>query len=141
MREIHTGEKTFSEVLCDHISKQGRKNSELYKRACITRSLYHDMSKKDYRPSFENALRIALALNLNYEETVNLLSRARLTFSPSFMLDKIIVEFLENPVYRNPGEYNLPKVDELLDDKGVEVLFSLKEDSDHFCSLIDDTMT
>ena len=124
--EQYAEEKTFAQKLCSYTASKDRENSYWYKLADISRSLYHDMSRKGYTPTFRNAVKIALALSLSFDQTTDLLARARLSFSPCFVFDRVIMQFLQSPTYCNPGEYDLSEVDEKLSNEGEYTLFSDK---------------
>ena len=133
-------EKTFYEKLDYYINRYFKDNSKkkvysLLERACVSSSLYYDMRgirntsknyKKSYKSSFENIIKIALALNLTLKEITDLLSRARLTFSPCSTVDNTIIQFLKEPVYKNSdrSEYDLSVLDGKLYDSGEKTLFS-----------------
>jgi hypothetical protein len=128
VQEEKKTEKTFSEMLFSYIAARNEKNSYWYQRACISPSLFSDMKIKTYTPKFKNAIKIALALNLSLNEINDLLARARLTLSPCFTLDAVVKQFLENPKYYNPKQYDLIKLDILLSDAGEEPIFNDESD-------------
>lgn len=119
-------EMTFSQKVTSYIVERNVKNSDLYKRAEITRSVFSDMSEKYYTPSFKTAVKVALALNLSLDETNDLLARARMALSPCFVFDRVITEFLEQPSFSSQ-DYDLFVVDSMLLGVGEKTLFSLLE--------------
>jgi len=119
----HNTEMTFSEKVTSYIVERNVKNSVLYKRAEITRSVFSDMSQKYYIPSFKTAVKVALALSLSIQDTNDLLSRARMALSPCFVFDRVIMEFLKQPSFSSQN-YDLSVLDAMLLEKGEETLFS-----------------
>ena len=123
MNGSHNTEMTFSEKVTSYIVERNVKNSVLYKRAEITRSVFSDMSQKYYIPSFKTAVKVALALSLSIQDTNDLLSRARMALSPCFVFDRVIMEFLKQPSFSSQN-YDLSVLDAMLLEKGEETLFS-----------------
>ena len=84
-------DKTFQEYLLMLIDRRGLADPEVYKKANIDRKHFSKIrSNKDYTPSKKTALALAIALELNLDETKDLLSRAGLALSPSSVFDLII---------------------------------------------------
>ena len=84
-------DKTFQEYLLMLIDRRDLSDPEVYKKANIDRKHFSKIrSNKDYKPSKKTALALAIALELNLDETKDLLARAGLAFSPSSIFDLII---------------------------------------------------
>lgn len=84
-------DKTFQEYLLMLIDRRGLTDPEVYKKANIDRKHFSKIrSNKDYNPSKKTALALAIALELNLDETKDFLSRAGLALSPSNIFDLII---------------------------------------------------
>ncbi len=107
-----TTNKTFVDALIAHINKKGLRDSEVYKAAQIDRRLFSKiMSDRQYKPSKDTAIAIALALRLTLSEATDMLSRAGYTFSHSNKKDIIVEYFFRERIYQlddiNEVLYNL----------------------------------
>lgn len=104
--------KTFVDALIAHINKKGLRDSEVYKAAQIDRRLFSKiMSDRQYKPSKDTAIAIALALRLTLREATDMLSRAGYAFSHSNKKDIIVEYFFRERIYKlddiNEVLYNL----------------------------------
>ena len=92
--------ESFSDVLVNYIIEKDVKNSYVYKKAQVDRKLFSKIiSKKWYSPSKDTAISLAIALNLNLEETNHLISKAGYTLSNSKKKDLIIAYFISKEIY------------------------------------------
>ena len=99
---------TFSEYLFRLIDKKGMKDPEVYKKANMDRRHFSKIrSNKYYQPSKLTAISLAFALELNLDDTKDLLLKAGYALSHSSKLD-IIVEYFIN--HENYDIYELNEV-------------------------------
>ena len=93
-------EDTFQQELLRQIDRRGLTDAQVYKKAGLDRKLFSKIRcNRDYKPSRLTALSLALALELNLDETADLLSRAGLALSPSSLSDMIIKYCIVNRIY------------------------------------------
>ena len=99
-RKMNSGSKTFQERLLELIKEKNADVVTVYKNANIDRKLFSRIRcNKDYTPSKNTVLALAIALRLNLQETQDLLIRAGLALSPSITFDIIVSFFIENQIY------------------------------------------
>ena len=93
-------EDTFQTHLLKLIDKRDLSDSEVYKKADIDRRHFSKIrSNPEYRPKKQTAVALALALELNLDEAVDLLGRAGYAFSPSNRADLIARYCIEHKIY------------------------------------------
>lgn len=91
--------KTFSEVLLSMIDNKGLLDVDVYKRANIDRRLFSKMRNKDYHPRKNTVIKLLFALELDIDDSIELLEAAGYALSNGNLRDVIIRYFLENSIY------------------------------------------
>ncbi len=93
-------DKSFQEKLFHLIDKKGMTDVECYKRANVDKRTFSKIkSNRSYQPSKNTAVAFAISLQLNMEETLDLLETVGYTLSKSRLFDVIIRFFIENKRY------------------------------------------
>ena len=114
---LNRAESTFSEHLIDLLNERGEKDSDVYRRAEISRQLFHKIiSKKDYQPTKSTAIQLALGLRLDLVQTQKLLEKAGYSLTRSSKTDLVVQYFIER------GEYSIVTVNTALFDCGLPLL-------------------
>ena len=106
MKEI---DETFSEALIRLIDQKGLKDPEVYKKANIDRKFFNKIkNNKNYKPSKSTCVAFAIALELNLDETRDLIGKAGYALTHSSKFDIIIEYFILE------GNYNTFEINEVL---------------------------
>ena len=95
----------FTETLLKLIDQTGRKDSEVYKKANISKQHFSKIrNNPNYKPTKPTAIALALALELDLEATKDLIGRAGYALTNSSKFDLIIRYFIEQ------GNYNVVEI-------------------------------
>ena len=95
----------FTETLLKLIDKSGKKDSEIYKKALLTKQHFSKIrNNPNYKPTKPTAIALALALELDLKATKDLIGRAGYALTNSSKFDLIIRYFIEQ------GNYNVVKI-------------------------------
>lgn len=90
----------FSDTLLDLIDEGGYKDSDIYKRANITKQHFYKIRKNpDYKPSKATAIALAIALRLDLDQTKDLIGRAGYALTNSSKFDVIVMYFIREKNY------------------------------------------
>lgn len=82
------------------IDERNLDDVSVYKKANIDRKVFSSIRcKPNYKPKKKTAVAFAVALELNYNEMTDLLSRAEIALSPSSKFDLIISYCVKNKIY------------------------------------------
>ena len=112
-----TLQETFAQYLFKIIDEKGLKDSEVYKRANIDRRLFSKIRcGKNYLPSKNTVLALAIGLQLNVDETKSLLEKTGYALSKSILADVIIEYYIVNK------KYDIFKINQTLDDYKIQPL-------------------
>lgn len=90
----------FSETLLKLIDQTGKKDSEIYTKANLSRQHFSKIrNNPDYKPTKTTAIALALALELDLEQTRDLIGRAGYALTNSSKFDVIIMYFIREKNY------------------------------------------
>ena len=93
-------DESFSDYLFCKIDERGIKDSDCYKKANVSKQIFSNIkSNPEYIPSKTTILAFAIALQMDLEETKDLLERAGYALSHSSKLDVIVEYFIKNKKY------------------------------------------
>lgn len=97
---IKNAGETFSQMLLRLIEEKGITDAEAYKRAHIDRRLFSKIrGNEHYTPGKNTVIAFAIALELNLDQTKDLLNTAGFSLSRSNVADIIVEYFITNKIY------------------------------------------
>lgn len=95
----------FTETLLRLIDNSGKKDAEIYKKANLSKQHFSKIrNNPGYKPTKATALALAIALELNLEDTQNLIGRAGYALTNSSKQDLIVKYFILR------GNYNIMEI-------------------------------
>ena len=110
-------EKSFSECLLDLLKERIGRDSEVYKRAEVSKQLFSKiLSHPDYQPTKSTAIQLALGLQLDLAQTQKLLGRAGYALTRSSKADLVVQYYIERKIY------SVTFINEALADCGLPLL-------------------
>ena len=110
-------ENTFQTKLFYYIDSKNLKDSDVYNKVSIDRRLFSKIrSNKDYHPSKETIILLAIALELTEDELEDLLTSASYSLPMNTTYDLIIRFCFKEKIY------NLNQINEFLYDHNCKVL-------------------
>ena len=112
-------QETFVQHLFAIIDKKNLKDSQVYKKANIDRKLFSKIrSNLNYKPSKNTLLALAVALELDLDETKVFLEKAGFSLSKSILTDVIVEYYIVNK------QYDIFTINQSLDDYKLQILGS-----------------
>lgn len=92
--------ETFVQELIRRIKESGKKDSDIYRAARIDRRLFSKIiSNENYHPSRDTAIALALALRLDFVQTLDMIGKAGYTISRGCVRDLFIEYFICSKTY------------------------------------------
>ena len=118
---LAASEKTFQQKFFDLMEEKKMKPSEVYNTADLSRQLFSKMQcDVNFHPNKYTAIKLCLSLKLDIDQTMDLLSRAGFTLSPSSKPDLVVKGCIINREYREV------QIDLILFDKCQTTLSKIK---------------
>ena len=97
---LSQSETTFSEYLRDLLIERGGKDSEVYKRAEVSKQLFSKiLCNRDYQPTKSTAIQLAIGLQLDLVGTQKLLEKAGYSLTRSSKADLVVQYCIERRIY------------------------------------------
>ena len=113
--ELKKREPNFYDYLVAYMDEKDIDNeAELYKKAEVNRATYskiRSMRKTNYRPGKPTVIKLCLALELDEEQTQEMLHTVGYGMSNSSLVDRIIMFFIKHKIY------DIFEIDDAIHDK------------------------
>lgn len=90
---------TFLNLLYTYIDQRNMKDSEIYKRAQISRATFSNIRSGKKGISKQTLMQLCFGLKLSYDESVALMAAADCAFNTSNIRDLVVIYFLKNGIY------------------------------------------
>jgi len=113
----HHDKNSFRDTLFRVIDTKGFNDVEVYKKARLTRNVFHCIKKiENYQVSKKTAIKFAIALELTNQEAENLLNSAGYCLNHSSPFDLIIMYHLDHHIY------DVIRINDVLEDLVGDIL-------------------
>ena len=110
-------ESSFSEYLLELLKERSGKDSEVYKRAEVSKQLFSKiLNNRDYQPTKSTAVQLAIGLELDLPQTRKLLEKAGYALTCSSKADLVVQYCIEKKIY------SVSFINEALYDSGLPLL-------------------
>ncbi len=110
-------ESTFSEYLLDLLKERDGKDSEVYKRAEVSKQLFSKiLNNKNYQPTKSTVIQLAIGLQLDLVQTQKLLGKAGYALTRSSKADLVVQYCIDRKIY------SVTFINEALYDCGLPLL-------------------
>ena len=114
---LKQSETTFSEHLLDLLKERNGKDSEVYKRAEVSKQLFSKiLCNREYQPTKSTAIQLAVGLQLDLNQTQKLLGKAGYALTRSSKADLVVQYCIEKQIY------SVTFINEALFDCGLPLL-------------------
>lgn len=110
-------DETFTEALLRLLNERGGKDSEVYRRAGMSRQLFNKIiNDTNYQPKKNTVIQLAIGLELDLQKTQELLGKAGYVLTRSSRSDLVVQYFI------NRKEYNMITIDMALMDADLPTI-------------------
>ena len=110
-------DETFTEALLRLLDAHGEKDSVVYRQACISRQLFNKIiNDKYYQPRKNTVIQLAVGLELDTQQTQELLGKAGYILTRSSKSDLVVQYFI------NRKEYSMVAIDTALADANLPTI-------------------